>query len=78
MFTCNGAMYRYSSNIPNSEKIIPLEKNVTRGESYINLAKMYRDEDNSIRHLSLYQCDFKMKIPSFIFSSFIPGSIKKF
>jgi len=54
IFTHKGAMYRLSSSIPNSEKIIPVKKDGIRAESLINMAKMYRDPvDNKVKFTSL-------------------------
>ena len=78
VFTHNGAMYRYTCSFPNSESTIPVKNGGIRGESLINMAKMYRDDDNKIKFTVLVQCDFKLKLPSFIFSSFLPGAFKKF
>ena len=78
-FTHNEVFYRFSSAVNNSEEVRPPPKDTIRGETLINYAKMWRDPvDNKVKYISVIQCDFKLKIPPFIFSSFLPGAFKKF
>ena len=55
----------------------PLPKKTTRAETLINIGKMYKDpKDNKLKLTSITQMDFKIKLPAFIFSTFLPKASK--
>ena len=51
-------------------------KNTIRGETYTSVAIMERTADNKLRFVQLSQSDFKLELPGWIYSLFLPKSAK--
>ena len=84
-FFHNGKFYRYSSSIDNSDlpglngkelKFPAPNKSTVRANTLINCAIMRRDSDNRILVSTLTQCDFKIKVPAFMITTFLPKATK--
>lgn len=87
-FYSDGKFYRYSTSIDNSEvagvydedgpvRSIDDPENRVRGFTIFNCAIMERNPTtNEIECRVVTQCDFKMSIPVFIVSSFVPKATK--
>lgn len=87
-FYSDGKLYRYSTSIDNSEvegaygssgpiRSLDDPNNMVRGFTIFNVGIMDRDEKtNEIRIKSITQCDFKISVPSFMLTSFLPKATK--
>lgn len=87
-FYSDGKMYRYSASIDNSEVEGAYDSNgpirsladpstTVRGFTIFNVGIMQRHEtSNEISLHSITQCDFKISIPSFMITSFLPKATK--
>ena len=86
MFYDRGKFYRFTSGVPDSEfkrpngrpPICPLpDYSTVRAFTFINIATCYRNpSDGKIIYSSVVQFDFKLKIPNFMLTTFVPRAIK--
>lgn len=78
-FYHDGKFYRYSTSVPDSENSLkPLvDKKTVRGTTNFNVGIMERDPGSGkILFTMAAQCDFKIKVPSFMLTSFLPSAVK--
>ena len=77
-FYSDGKFYRYSTSIDDSEAIKPIDdpKDMVRGFTIYNCGVMQRDETGQLVLRIITQCDFKITVPSFMLSSFLPKATK--
>ena len=86
LFFDKGKFYRYLTSIPDGVgepeyegdmKKRPLHsENTVRGETYVSMITIERDEKGKLLVKMLTQLDFKLRLPSFIVSSFLPNAMK--
>ena len=86
-FYSKGKFYRYSTSVdgsefpgPNGEKpLMPLPNDSTvRGFTNLNCGVMYRDpKTGKIINKVITQCDFKISVPPWMLTSFLPSATKK-
>lgn len=86
MFYTNGKLYKYSTSImnadkpgPNGEKPIKpsLDSYTVRADTLFNVGCIERDPVNGkVKLTTITQCDFKLKVPSFMLTSFLPNAVK--
>ena len=81
-FCYNGVFYRFATSIVDSESgknpLKPKDPKIVRGLSTINIAMIWRNPaDGRIFHHQLTQYDFKMKLPSFLLTTFFPKACKQ-
>jgi len=63
----------------NSEELYPVPEETIRGETLYNYGVMYRDpKDNKIHLDVVTQADFKIQVPAFMMTSFLPKATKQF
>lgn len=61
----------------NSEELKPVPGETVRGETIYNFGIMQRDDkDNKIKFSVITQADFKLEVPAFMLSSFLPKATK--
>jgi len=77
-FFHEGKFYRYSCSVRNSEEGREVPKETVRGETIYNMAIMYRDQedDQKLKFSVVTQCDFKINVPAFMLTSFLPKATK--
>ena len=77
-FIHENRLYRYTCSVADSESIIPVPKETTRGDTFYNVSCIYRDENdgNKVKLVSVIQCDWKLKLPQFVYSSVLPKGAK--
>ena len=76
-FYDDGAFYRYSCTVPDSETLLPPDSNVTRGETLFNFHKVFRDpKTHEVKVIFLAQCDAKITLPGFIKNTFMPKTFE--
>ena len=74
----DGKLYRYSSFVPNSEHLLEVPAQTTRGKTLISVLRMERDEKTGkIKLTTLIQLDFMITLPQFIITQFMPKSAKE-
>ena len=77
-FYDKGKFYRYGSSIPNNGfDVEPARKKTVRGETLINCAMLYRLQDQKIKQIHLCQVDFKIEVPQWLLTQFLPSAAKK-
>ena len=77
-FYHNGKYYRYSTAMANSEELYAVPKDTIRGETIYNFGIMERDpSDNKIKFSVVTQADFKISVPAFMMTSFLPKATKQ-
>ena len=86
-FYSDGKFYRYSTSIDNSEvpgaydssrpiRAIENPNQTIRGFTIFNVGIMQRLDDGKISMDIVTQCDFKISVPSFMLTSFLPKATK--
>ena len=76
-FFYKGKFYRYSCSVNNNLDLKPKPKDTVRGATLYNCVVMYRDpKDLRIYYTVVTQCDYKLNIPTFILTSFLPKAAK--
>jgi hypothetical protein len=61
----------------NSEELYAVPKDTIRGETIYNFGIMERDpSDNKIKFSVVTQADFKISVPAFMMTSFLPKATK--
>ena len=75
-FYSNGKYYRYTCGIPNDSDFRSIPKDTVRGQTLINCAIMEYQEDGKLSYRCVTQCDFKMTVPNFIYTTFLPKAAK--
>ena len=76
LFIEKGVVYRYTCS-HNNHKELPNSKGVIRGETLYNFARISRDPlDRTIRLVCLTQCDFKLSVPGWAYTTFLPKAFK--
>lgn len=77
LFHENGVIYKYSSYIDNCHLIRAVPSDSVRGQSLFSFAMARRSPtDNKILFTNINQMDYKLKIPMFLKSSFLPKAAK--
>ena len=86
LFYDQGKLYRYLTSIPNSVGEPEYEGDFSkkpqhpdspvRGETLFSIVTVERDEKGKLKLTMLMQMDFKLRLPSFIISSFMPSTMK--
>ena len=78
VFEKDGAIYKYSASVNNSEeaKAAP-DKDTIRGVGYFSMIKAWRDPaDQKVHYMAQMQSDFKLEIPAMILGQILPNSAK--
>lgn len=79
-FYHNGKFYRYTTSVPDEESFSmkPLPEVTERASTIIYYGIVERDpsNNNKIKLQSNCQCDFKITVPSFMLTQFLPSSTK--
>lgn len=76
-FFHDGKFYRYSCVVDNDLELRPKPANTVRGATLYNVGMMYRDPVDKKVHLTVItQCDYKLNVPSFMLTSFLPKAAK--
>mmetsp|Transcript_35609 Transcript_35609/g.54449 ORF Transcript_35609/g.54449 Transcript_35609/m.54449 type:complete len:254 (-) Transcript_35609:2-763(-) len=75
-FYHDGKFYRYSCTVKDSQEQKPSPADTIRGETLYNFACVYREQDGSLKMSVVTQCDFKIQVPSFMLTSFLPKATK--
>ena len=79
-FYHNEKFYRYSSSVPEQAglQMFPLPEETVRGTTIFNFGLFERDKkDEKIKGTICTQCDFKIAVPAFMLSTFLPDSAKE-
>ena len=86
-FYQNGKFYKFACSVPNSElggpggqePLYPSPDNYTvRGFTLLNASIVQRNSfDGSITMTGLVQCDFKLRIPQFMITTFLPRATRQ-
>ena len=77
-FYHNGKYYRYSTAVAGSEDLKPVPADTFRGETIYNFGIMERDpeDNNKIKFSVVTQADFKINVPAFMLTTFLPKATK--
>ena len=83
LFYDQGKLYRYLTSVPDSigepeyegdMRKRPLHSKATvRGETLFSMITIEREAKGKLKLIMLMQLDFKLRLPSFILSSFMPS-----